>query len=293
MDRKQIYAAMENDVIKSLNSFNTAVSDLMNATYIIVSGKISKLLQSIAQSRPLYEYMQQETAGYNFVDEFRSHQFRDEHGSPYIDVPQEDAEIIKFAFCLLFAIDTGKINIENLLHTFFYNSDANTELRRFCNEIIKPFAESVNSIFNITNPSSPAPDPIMPPLNIADKMVATDLINDAFKETFAANNARTAEQMSQSASEDDSLYLSLADVTNEIIGIAAKDNSISSLEREELLLVCDAFVAAVGYKEYKSVRVMFVALKNTLKLSSDFAAFEEKYNDLLYLVGGLGIETEE
>lgn len=94
-------------------------------------------------------------------------------------------------------------------------------------------------------------------------------------------------------SADDSLLASLRDVVSEMIGVIAKDDELSLLRREELLLVCDAFSTAIGVKETRAVRVMFIALKNTLLVDGMSDALEEKYNDLTYLLAGLGIQTEE
>ena len=147
MDRQQVIAAMETDLSKSLKAFNSAAADMMTASYIIVMGKLSKLLQTVAGSRPLYDFMAETTQGYNFVEEFRGRQFRDEYSRPYIDMPEDPDEQIKFAFCMLFAIDTGKLNLENLLHTFYTDTDANAELDRFCNEVLRPFVENLNAVF--------------------------------------------------------------------------------------------------------------------------------------------------
>ncbi len=274
MDKKQIWAAMETDIDKSLDAFNAAAADLMNATYIIISGKISKLLQSIAQSRPLYEYLAGETDGYNFAESFRSRQFRDENGRPYIDVPEEPREQIRFAFCMLFAIDTGKLNIENLLHTFYYNADANTELHDFCAEVVRPFVRHLNAVFA-------APDAVPE--------------SPAVEESVAATLPLTAESepQTQSDSSVDSLLASLSDVASELIDAVSKNITLSISRREELLLVCDAFNEAVCFKERKTIRLMYIALKYTLKCSSIFSELEEKYNDLAYLMRGLGIGEEE
>ena len=147
MDTKQILPLMEQDATRALQAFNEAAEDVLNATYIIVSGKISKMLQTIAQGRPLYEYLQALTQGYNFVEDFRARRFRDENDRPYIDVPQESDALLRFAFCLLYAADTGKLSLENLLHTFYHSADANRELQAFCAELIAPFVTELNAAF--------------------------------------------------------------------------------------------------------------------------------------------------
>ncbi len=291
MNRKHILSVMETDAETSLKALHAAVADVVNASYIIVTGKVSKLLQIIAGSRPLYEYLSEQTRGYNFVEEFRSRQFRDEYGRPYIDVTQEPQEQMRFAFCLLFAVDTNKLNLENLLHTFYNDSDPNTELRNFCAEIVQPFADNLTAAFcaedaQVEQESEPY---------AADAAAATEF-GDAFSaQTYApVTDAPVApSEGAEMLSADDSLLASLRDVVSEMIGVIAKDDELSLLRREELLLVCDAFSTAIGVKETRAVRVMFIALKNTLLVDGMSDALEEKYNDLTYLLAGLGIQTEE
>ncbi len=278
MDTKQILKVMESDVNKSLAALNAATADLMNSTYIIVSGKISKLLQSIASSIPLCDYMQRQTEGYNFIDEFRARQFRDESGRPYLDVPANPEEQTKFAFCMLFAIDTGKLNIENLLHTFYNNPDANTELKLFCAEIVQPLAYNLNMAFNKANTVPDTVEPVNPldtPPCEPQILPETEQSLPAYSEQF-----------------DQSLLDSINDVTSSIINYIANHNALQDLTREEILLVADAFADAVRLSEFKAIRVMYIALKLALINCPVFSEIENLYNDLTYLVSGLGIHVE-
>ncbi len=336
MDRKQIYAAMENDIAASLERFNAAANELMNATYIIISGKLSKLLQSVAGSRPLYEFLMSVTEGYNFIGEFRAAQLRDPSGRAYIAVPTDPIEQIKFAFCMLFAIDTGKLNIEKLLHTYFYDVDANTELRAFFRKIVKPFVENINAVFEnapaasvsipdyieqIVNTDSgsseplPPPEPslIIPPTSepdfFVDSLSGRTVQEDALLRTGGApvqNSFNAFSGVASTATEkpgqngeaesiasqkksaiDESLLSSLGEVTCELMGLVAKDEKLDIKEREELLTVADAFNAALGFKELKSIKLMFTSLKNTVRCSSIAAELEEKMSNLEYLSKGL------
>lgn len=161
MDKQKVYEAMEKDLSKSLKAFNSAAADLMTSGYILVMGKIAKLLQSVAGSVPLCDYFAEQTRDYNFVEEFRLRQFRDEYGRPYIEAPEDGEEHVKFVFCMLFAIDTGKLSLENLLHTFYSGADANSEFDSFCNELIRPFVENLNAVFIAPKPTEEEEQPVL------------------------------------------------------------------------------------------------------------------------------------
>lgn len=292
MDKQQVISAMESDVTKSLKAFNAAATELVNSSYIIVSGKISKLLQSIASSRPLCEFMARSTEGYNFADELKHRQFRDEYGKAYIDVPSDSDEQMKFAFCLLFAVDTGKLNMENLLHTFYANSDANTEWHDFCADIVIPFVKRVNAEFLQDKAAEIKFDESEYQAESSESENGDNggdnIVNaaNAFSANFIANE-------SAASGLDESLLESLREVAGEIIGIIAQNIALTILEREELMLVCDAFVTAVGVNDIKSIRIMYISLRNTLSRSAVLGEVSEKLSDLSYLIAGLGIPTEE
>ena len=281
MNKQQILSVMESDVRKSLRAFNAAAADVVNSSYIIVAGKISRLLQSIASSRPLYEFMAEKTRGYNFVEEFRARQFSDENGRPYIDMPQEADEALRFAFCLLFAIDTGKLNLENLLHTFYTDSDANTEFNRFCTEIIAPFVANLNAAFGVTVPPESAPAPESAP-RMAERSEEGITAADGFMAATFAPPEENSEPP-----ETEGVIEALAKVAGDIADRVHNSEALEDTEREELLSVCEAFATALAVRETKPLRIMYIALKNTLRLCSDFAYFEEQYNDLVYLMDGL------
>jgi hypothetical protein len=60
---------------------------------------------------------------------------------------------------------------------------------------------------------------------------------------------------------------SLSEVVREIIGIVARDSTISAREREELMLVCEGFEQAVTIGAEKAIRTMYIGLKYTLQCS--------------------------
>lgn len=325
MDKRQIEQAMETDVLRSLTAFNAALDDLMSATYIIVSGKISRLLQTVAQSRPLYDYFYDVTHGYNFADDLNARRFRDEAGKAYIQMPKEPYELTRFVFCLLYAIDTGKMhmNLRDLLHTFYNGSDADTELRSFCAEVLSPFKTYVNRelvggrtapIGNRFNYATNAPfvreegesvydfferaqreesedePPQMPELGKTPPPAPAMTLPT---EPFAAQHAtEKADNVPEGKRPPDELTLaSLEQVTSETMGIVSRDPELGTVEREELMLVLDAFNQAVAFKERKSIRVMYIALKNTLKVTDEQHKLEDQCVNLRNLVRELGVEA--
>lgn len=305
MDRKQILSAMDNDIGKSLIRFNSVAADLMNSTYIIVSGKISRLLQTVTASRHMYEFLMQATAGYNFVEQFKAAQLVDETGRAFLRVPESGNELICFAFCLLYAIDTQRVNVERLLHTYYYDIDPNTELRGFLHAVVLPFVQCLNSIFavNVPKPEQEnselladwtenytppvAAEAQQPPEEAyyGDAPAAQPDYNQFVPEQENENYAEP-DSVAPALGDTQSLLSSLGEITCEIINLAANSPELTTDGREELLIVADAFNAAVGFGDFKSMRMMYVSLKNTVRCSAIAEELEDKLASIEYLMNG-------
>lgn len=145
MKQDTIFSAMESSVDISMQKFNEACDETINCSYVIASGKINKLLIAIASSKPLFKLFNALTNGYNFILDFENCKFRDEKGTPYLQPPTDAKEQVCFTFCLLYAIDTGKLELKNLLSSFYKHiNGANYEYGSFCEDIIIPFQKNVN-----------------------------------------------------------------------------------------------------------------------------------------------------
>lgn len=271
MDSKQLFAAMETDITLSLRTFNAAASDLVDATFIIAASKISNVLRSIARSRPLYEFFAREIEEYNFVEEFRAHQTQDKNGGTVIVLPDDKLEQLRFTFCLLYAVDSNKIDFANLLHKCYHAIDANAEFAKFCNAIIKPFVINVNEVFG----------------SVPSAEIAT---------TISAENHHTLEEVFGQAEKnalDEQILAELNDITARIIHTVSHDVTLTIVGREELLLICDAFIQALGFGERKSIRLMYIALKNSLFACPIYDELQEDCESLIAAADDLLEKTTE
>lgn len=147
MKQELITSAMNKSIMESLKTFNDACDDMRQSKYIIAGGKISRLLISIAGSLPLYKTFESLVSGYNFIAALEKAKVRDQNGTPYLKLPSAPKDQICFVFCLLYALDTSKIELKSLLSSFFKHNDSpNIEFSRFCDELIIPFQKNVNGL---------------------------------------------------------------------------------------------------------------------------------------------------
>jgi hypothetical protein len=255
--------------------FERACSELSVAKYILAEQKIAQLLQVIAKSKNLYALMGACMQGFDFGAELIK--AKTPQG---LVAPSEPKKQIAFVFCLLLSIDTKQTDFEKFLHTFYGGEDnANAEFSEFARQVILPFRKNVAGMY-YAEADAPAfnPAPAQTGGQTAPPPTGSAPPLPAMRET-----AVTADPMTRT--ELDELKIrSLSDVAREIIGIVARDSSISSKNREELMLVLEAFEQAVQIGAEKAIRTMYIALKYTLKSSPLARQLEVQYDDLERLI---------
>lgn len=304
MKEEQIKKAMETSATKSLTLFNDACDELRTAKYIIAGGKISKLMLTIASSQPLFKLFDAITKGYNFIPEFEKAKFRDENGFLYLKPPAKAKELLCFTFCLLFAIDTNKIELKSLLTSFYSSSDANIEFSKFATELITPFQNSVNMVFTGKSPvktDSIAADKTETDSkleinetaaansntqsyggSIPQKTGAPAYANNLAQKNDAQSYTNNLVQKKNDAPNDKtkSCLTMLNFISDEIEKFMAADTDLKGNDRKEILLINQSFKQAVSFGAEKTITIMYIALKNTLRCSSYFRNMETLYKKL-------------
>lgn len=278
MKKEDILKMMDGSLKSSLERFNEACDDMAGAKYILASGKIAHVLQAIATSKPLMEFFNTIMTGFNFMVAFEKAKFRDELGHPYLKQPANPLLQVKFAFCLLFAIDTDKLELKTLLHTFFTHPvSANEEFSRFCDELLIPFQRNVNGILTGAIPLD----------SLGDDEPSAPAEPPQSEETAPVQESDSVPVQGEGLTE--TAIRSLSRLTGEIIGLVANAESLHTAEREELLLICDSFCEALSFGAPRTVKVMFIALKNTLLCSSLFEQLHAQYDNLLVMMADFGL----
>jgi len=247
-----------------LDEFRSVCTELAQAKYILAEKKMSVVLQTIAKNKKLYAFFADCMEGFDFSYELAKARKTDGAGNPILILPTERKERIAFVFCLLLSFDTGATEFKEFLHTFYESGvSANAEYAEFAADVIAPFCEDVvNGLLHGTQLT-------------ADKAQRECGSADAPRPMYSERSApQRAPEPPESTPKDESPGISPALVepllacAKEIIGIAARDPGLGAQEREELLLMCEAFVQAVRFNAEKPARTMYIGLKNTMRCCS-------------------------
>ncbi len=270
------YSAMESSLEKSLTAFNEACDDMCTSRYIIAGAKISTVLRTIAGSRPLYEFFAHAVNGFDFIEYFTSIKFRDLSGNLYLEIPSNPQLKVAFTFCLLYALDTGRVELKDLLHNFYTDVDTNAEYSRFCYDIIAPFRSAVNDFM----------DEKITLVDIEDIINGKDA-NDQPKSPDTKPDVDTLSEPDPITTDDAPVDKGIKDaieLINEIKQIVTDDKVITETERKEIITVLSTLHDAFEYKERDGINIMFIAAKNTLKVSTIYSKIQPQYNALKIIV---------
>ena len=265
---------------EGLMEFESACRELVNTKYILADKKISALLKIIAKNKNLYALIANCALGFDFKAEFAAAKTQ---GAKGLMLPQERKKLIAFVFCLLLSFDTNQTDLKKFLNTFYFSPlGPSTEFETFSHQAIIPFSTAVNKAYYaeaeapVYVQSSPPQQPMYstPPINTQGK-----ILSKPYEDETVAEPA-----VSQDGGLDMLAIASLLQSAREFIGIVARDSGLSMQEREELLLVLEAFEQAITLGAKKPIRTMYIALKYTIRCSPMVRQLEIQCDNLERLI---------
>jgi len=276
---------------EGLVEFESAARELVNTKYILADKKISILLQTIAKNKNLYALIANCVQGFDFKLEFNNAKTE---GAKGLTLPTERKKLIAFVFCLLLSFDTNQTDLKKFLNTFYFSPlGPSSEFESFAHQAIIPFSQAITKAYYAEAEAPPyaAPPPKTETLyqhTQSNQYHNTQgkIYSEPHVETVKIDSVPYSE--SQVVLQDSGLDMlavaSLLQSARELIGIIARDSSLNLKEREELLLVCEAFEQAITLGAKKPIRTMFVALKCTLRCSSIVRQLEIQMDNLERLI---------
>lgn len=121
-----------------LENFSNTVDEFVNSKFLLVEGKLSKFLSSIAKNKLLYSLIESCLKDFDFEEEFKKATKDDA-----FVLPTRAEKIIAFVFCLLVEADNKKLDFYKFLQLYFASKDAQASFNSFNEQVIIPFKNCV------------------------------------------------------------------------------------------------------------------------------------------------------
>lgn len=217
---RTIYDIMTDDPSK-ITEFSSACDDMLNTQYILVQGRISAILKTIATSKILYNFFDRILQNFDYKETAKNCTSVSEMR---IKLPNSPQEIAAFVFCVLLDIDKQNIELIDFLQ-FFGGNDLNQSYKNFLKEFITPFKDSVLLALNEQQQKQQQQQQIIDKENQRKQM---ELNFERYMSTF--------------------------------IERIKSDTGLSPATKDDLILLCNKFIEAVKSDDYKASNNLFTKL---------------------------------
>lgn len=149
MHKKEV-VAMDTD-LRQIDTFLIKCDELMQSKFIIADTKISEVLKSIAASDLLYAFFRDITGEFDYPaaqQKYMNYSPEGTQGMRKLLFPEDPQQKLAFIFCLLVDFDSKRIDLSRFLQEYFYGDGSVYEsFYAFCNQVIKPFRNTVRQMF--------------------------------------------------------------------------------------------------------------------------------------------------
>lgn len=252
----------------NLKNFFTACNEMINGRFILSDIKISKILNSIANSNVLYDLFAKCMVDFNYKTEFRNAKVTNKTNGGYFVLPTEEQRIIALVFCFLIDVDNSRINLQNFINENFYSSDGyNISYSNFALNVLVPFKNSVANVLGV-NENGDDIDSYDDEDN--SEQIAMDGFEDDEEEIFDTQKATKH-------SEINLLYADFLRALNQFYSAVKKHPRLKTDTRSELIIIIKAIKEAIAIERIIFLNALIIPLEHMIGKDKYLRNY---YNDL-------------
>lgn len=257
-----------NDIEKNnLKNFFLACNEMINGRFILSDVKISKILNSIANSTVLYDLFAKCMVDFNYKTEFRNAKVTNKVNGGYFVLPTDEKRIIALVFCLLIDVDNNRINLQSFVNENFFSPDGyNISYSNFSINVLVPFKNSVSNLLGVNENG----DDIN---SFAYEDNSEQITMDGFEEEEDAYESQKASLHS----EINLLYADFLRALNQLYSAIKKHPKMKSERREELIIIIKAIKEAIAIEKIIFLNALIIPLEYTISRDKYLKFY---YNDL-------------
>ena len=240
--------------------FTSSVNRLIEGKLILIDKHIATVLKSVATSPTLYRTLSETVKTMSYATEFSRARVTwtsvDGITENRLKLPTDRNRLFAFVTCLLTEVDSGRRNILDFLHDYYYAENNDASYARFVSEALKPYKAAGENILRSIDPDS---------LNAEYLRQAQDYF--------------TAEKMYIETGVMASVFTLMEDVRLTLI-----DQELPAETIDEVAAASEYLVNAMYLKNPKILRVSWLAYKNVIK---QFDVVAEKLAEIVRLFKGI------
>ena len=229
---------------EELSEFISACDNMIESKFILVDKRIGEVLKAVATTKPVYNAIAENMINFNFAGAYAVATSK----TGEFVLPED--RLVGFVFCMLKAINDGKININELLIKHFpSDADNSSSYTLFCTATILPFRNRIVEMLCSTPKKKKEPEQEIVDINL-DAQIAERLV-------FLAKDVRA--------------YV-----------VGTKKLKGCKVTKQEYLNILDAFVMAV---EGEQKQFFAVLVQTLLSLAGKDKELIARLSAIIELVG--------
>ena len=144
---------VSNEELSKISQFIAGCNDMINGKFILADIKISKILNMIAQSSELYNFVKDCIFDFDFSKEFHRAEVKNRLNNGSFATPSAPNTLVAFVFCLLVECDAKRIDFYNFINENFPASSKTESYQLFANNLLVPFRDTISVHFNFEDNS--------------------------------------------------------------------------------------------------------------------------------------------
>lgn len=144
---------VSNEELSKISQFIAGCNDMINGKFILADIKISKVLNMLAQSSELYNFIKDCMTDFDFSREYHRAEVKNRLNNGAFAVPSQTNSLVAFVFCLLVECDAKRIDFYNFINENFPSANKADSYKQFANKLLVPFRDAISMYFNFDNGS--------------------------------------------------------------------------------------------------------------------------------------------
>ncbi|MEG1509557.1 MAG: hypothetical protein RR454_03770 [Clostridia bacterium] len=218
---------MENSEMKIelYQYFVKLCNNIVNGKYLLSGDRISQLLQFIASSKEMTDYVAFCNKGVNYKTELAQAMADDK----IFKLPISNKKIVALVTGLLFDFDRGNIHINTFMNEYFSADDHNEAFTAMCYAVIVPYYKAFKDMLLEETPFEE---------KVEDKE-KVKMLDEVVKEQ-------------------------LMPYVTSLAKIVAEDLKLDEVKKQEYLQIIEGMEYVINNNDVKLIKAMFIGLKNVL-----------------------------
>lgn len=262
---------ISNEELTKVTQFVASCNDMINGKFILADIKIAKILNMIAESEELYNYIKDCLIDFDFGKELRRAEAKNRLNNGSFSVPHSASALVSLVFCLLVECDAKRIDFYSFINENFATINRTEAYKNFAEQLLVPFRDIISSYFGI-GVSQQNLDSMT---NSYRNDLKTEPIFESessyeqnYQEIYHDYQKAKQETTIINDDEDDDnekTWRQIADICENIENAVYTDRKLKQYLREELIYIIKTIKYSTKYKDIRIVSALVTAFDEMSK----------------------------